>query len=154
MRLLASTDIALRVLMLLAGRPSGGPLSVEKLSSLLGGLSRNHLHKIVQALAASGLVNTVRGVGGGVVLAVAPERIRIGKLVRDLERDQAVVECFRADGGACTLRAGCRLRGFIGNAREDFYRRLDTHTIADCIPQPRAAAIRKRRARVRVDPTQ
>jgi Rrf2 family transcriptional regulator, nitric oxide-sensitive transcriptional repressor len=143
MRLLASTDIALRVLMLLGARTSEQPLSVEKLSNLLGGQSRDHLHKIVHALAAIGLVHTVRGVGGGVVLAVPPDRIRIGKLVRELERDQAVVECFRADGGACTLNAGCRLRGFIGSAQEDFYRRLDTKTIADCLPRPHSHATAK-----------
>ena len=68
-RLLASTDFALRTLMLLANAPSRQPLSVEKLSRLLGNLSRNHLHKIVQDLAALGVVRTIRGAGGGVVLA-------------------------------------------------------------------------------------
>jgi Rrf2 family nitric oxide-sensitive transcriptional repressor len=60
--------------------------------------------------------------------------------VRDLERDQALVECFRVDGGGCTLTAECRLRNFIGDAREEFYRRLDQHTIADCLPKPRDMA--------------
>ena len=145
MRLLASTDFALRTLMLLADSHSRQPLSVENLSRLLGNLSRNHLHKIVQNLAAMGLVRTIRGNGGGVILAAEPSTVRVGTLVRQLEGDQAVVECYRSDGGACTLSAGCRLRGFIGDAREDFYRRLDQHTIADCLPRPRAAAIRKKR---------
>lgn len=144
MRLLASTDFALRTLMLLANEPSAQPLNVDKLSRLLGNLSRNHLHKIVQNLAAMGLVRTVRGNGGGVVLAAMPGSIRVGKLVRQLEGDQPVVECFRPDGGTCTLTAGCRLRGFIRDAREDFYRRLDRHTIADCLPRnaPRARKAR------------
>ena len=135
MRLLASTDIALRALMLLANEPPGQPLNVDKLSRLLGNLSRNHMHKIVQNLAAMGLVHTIRGNGGGVVLAVAPGTIKIGQLVRELEGEQAVVECFRADGGNCTLTVGCRLRGYLRNARDDFYRDLDQHTIADCLPQ-------------------
>ncbi len=149
MRLLASTDFALRTLMLLANAPSRQPLSVEKLSRLLGNLSRNHLHKVVQNLAAMGLVRTIRGNGGGVVLSAEPSKVRIGKLVRQLERDQVVVECYRSDGGACTLSTGCRLRGFIGDAREDFYSRLDQHTIADCLPLLRTAATRNRRTRVR-----
>lgn len=140
MRLLASTDFALRALMLLANEPAGQPLSVDKLSRLLGNLSRHHLHKIVQNLSALGLVQTVRGNGGGVTLAAAPGAIQVGKLVRQLEGDQPVVECFRSDGGSCTLTAGCRLRGFIRDAREDFYRRLDQHTIADCMGRPRKAA--------------
>ena len=61
MRLLASTDFALRVLMLLADEPVGGRLSVETLASRLGRLSRNHLHKIVQDLTALGITRTTRG---------------------------------------------------------------------------------------------
>ncbi len=139
MRLLSSTDFALRVLMLLATVPPDRPLSVEALSRELGGLSRNHLHKIVQDLAALGILRTVRGAGGGVKLAVAPEEIRVGTLIRQLEGDQPVVECFRADGGCCTLTQRCRLRGFIRDAREAFYRSLDAHTVADCL-KPKLAA--------------
>jgi Rrf2 family nitric oxide-sensitive transcriptional repressor len=133
MRLLASTDIALRLLIVLAQRSSGQPQSVEALSRVLGGLSRNHLHKIVQDLAALGVVRTVRGVGGGVCLAQPPDMIRIGAVMRGLEADQAMVECYRADGGACSLTAGCRLRGMLGRARDGFYRMLDESTLADCL---------------------
>ena len=140
MLLLASTDLALRVLMRLAAGldgqqvPGGRPLSVEILSRELGGLSRHHLHKIVQDLAALGIVRTIRGAGGGVRLAVAPQTIRVGSLVRQLEGDQPLVECFRADGGSCVFSAACRLRGLLGGAREDFYRHLDRHSLADCLP--------------------
>lgn len=136
MRLLASTDLALRVLMHLAGEPAQRLLNVEALAGALGGQSRNHLHKIVQDLSALGMVRTVRGAGGGVLLAVAVDRIRVGTLVRQLEGDQPIVECFRADGGSCTLSQGCRLSGFIDSAREDFFRSLDRYTVADCLPRP------------------
>jgi Rrf2 family nitric oxide-sensitive transcriptional repressor len=135
LRLLASTDFALRTLMQLANQPGGGPLNVETLAEMLGNVSRNHLHKVVQTLAGLGLVRTIRGNGGGVVLAVAPDTIKVGKLVRDLEGEQPVVECFRSDGGACTLSAGCRLRCYLRDARNAFFRDLDQHTIADCLPK-------------------
>ena len=133
MRLLSSTDFAMRLLMLLAGRGTAAPLSVEALSQELGGLSRHHLHKIVQDLAALGLLRTVRGAGGGVSLAKKPEEIRVGSLIRQLEGDQPMAECFRPDSGSCTLLSVCRLRGFLGEAREEFYRSLDSRTIADCL---------------------
>jgi Rrf2 family nitric oxide-sensitive transcriptional repressor len=134
MKLLNSTDYALRLLMLLATQPPERPLSVATLAKELGGLSRNHLHKVVQDLAGLGVVRTVRGVGGGVQLGAAPSEIRVGTLIRQLEGDQPVVECFRVDGGSCTLVPVCRLRGFVGRARQDFYDSLDGHTIADCLP--------------------
>jgi Rrf2 family nitric oxide-sensitive transcriptional repressor len=40
-------------------------------------------------------------VGGGVVLTRPPDAIRIGEVVRRFEVGQALVDCFRADGGAC-----------------------------------------------------
>jgi Rrf2 family transcriptional regulator, nitric oxide-sensitive transcriptional repressor len=131
MRLLASTDMALRVLMLL-GRSGPDKLNVEQIATQLGGLSRNHLHKIVQDLVGLGVLRTVRGAGGGVVLAKPLGAIRLGKLVRTLEADQAVVECFRADGGNCALDLGCRLRGMMRTAQDAFYDSLDQHTLADC----------------------
>lgn len=137
MRLLASTDFALRILMVLARDPDGGRMSVEQLAHELGGLSRDHLHKIVQNLTTLGITRTVRGAGGGVALAVAPEKVRLGTLVRQLEADQPIVECFRQEGCDCTFMPACRLRGMLRQARDGFYRILNTHTLADCLRHER-----------------
>ena len=133
MRLLASTDLALRVLMLLARRTDGDRMSVDALARALGGLSRNHLHKIVQDLTALGITGTVRGTGGGVTLAVAADKVRLGTLVRHLEGDQPIVECFRQEGCDCTFMPDCRLRDMLRQARDGFYRTLDGYTLADCL---------------------
>ncbi len=133
MRLLASTDFALRVLMLLGRGALEETINVETLALRLGGLSRNHLHKIVQELASLGIVRTARGAGGGVRLAKPAHEVKIGALVRALESDQAIVECFRADHGDCALERGCRLRPMLRKARESFYETLDGYTLADCL---------------------
>ncbi len=80
MRLLASTDFALRVLMRLGQQEPGEHVNVETLAQQLGGLSRNHLHKIVQDLAGLGVLRTVRGAGGGVMLAVPLAEISAWRL--------------------------------------------------------------------------
>jgi len=139
MRLLASTDFALRVLMRLGQQAPGEHVNVETLAQQLGGLSRNHLHKIVQNLTTLGVLRTVRGAGGGVMLSVPLAEIRLGALIRTLEADQALVECFRADGGCCVLEPGCKLRVLLRQARESFYQTLDERTLADCIGNRRRA---------------
>ncbi|HEX5326761.1 MAG TPA: Rrf2 family transcriptional regulator [Acetobacteraceae bacterium] len=139
MRLLASTDLALRVLMRLAAEPPDRPLAVEVIARELGGLSRHHLHKIVQDLAVLGAVRTRRGGSGGVSLTRRPEQIGVGALIRQLEDDQPIVECFRVDGGCCTLRSGCRLRGLVRQAQDAFYRRVEGYTLADCLPEAHAS---------------
>jgi Rrf2 family nitric oxide-sensitive transcriptional repressor len=139
MRLLASTDFALRVLLRLGAEP-GTMRSTEVLATEIG-VPRNHVHKLVQQLAEAGMVRTVRGARGGVVLCREPGEIGIGALVRRFEADQALVECFRADGGACALSPSCRLRGVLAAAREAFLASLDRVTLADCLsPQAPAGA--------------
>ena len=133
MRLLASTDIALRILMVLAREPPGHHLSVDTLAGRLGGLSRHHLHKIVQTLTALDVTRTVRGAGGGVMLAAPPDQIRLGSLIERLEEEQAIVECFRSDSCNCTLVPECGLRFLLHDARKQFHARLDQHTLADCL---------------------
>jgi Rrf2 family transcriptional regulator, nitric oxide-sensitive transcriptional repressor len=135
MRLLTSTDFALRVLMRLAATPEAH-LSTDALARELV-ISRNHLHKIVQYLTEAGLVRTIRGARGGVMLARPAGEIKVGEVIRNHEQDQALVECFRADGGACTLLPRCRLRSMLDTAKTVFYRHLDQYTLADCLAGPR-----------------
>lgn len=136
MRLLAATDFALRVLMRLGAEPDRRR-STEDLARDVG-VPRNHLHKIVQDMAEAGFVRTWRGAGGGVALAMPPCSISIGAVVRRFEAGQALVECFRPDGGACCLAPECRLRGVLAQAREAFLARLDATTLADCVAVPAA----------------
>lgn len=131
MRLLASTDFALRILLKLGEDPAR-QLSTEELAAGIG-VPRNHVQKIVQDLAAAGLVRTQRGARGGVTLARPPSEIRIGAIVRRFEAGQALVECFRADGGACCFSPACRLAGTLGRAREAFLAVLDTTPLAACL---------------------
>jgi Rrf2 family nitric oxide-sensitive transcriptional repressor len=143
MRLTAFTDFGLRALMRLAGAPDRS-FTTDEIATEFE-LSRHHLIKVVQGLAEAGYVHTQRGAGGGFRLARPAESITLGQVVRDLERDQPMVECFRADGGACVLTPQCRLRKRLAAAREAFLDELDATTLAECAwPAPP----RRRRARV------
>jgi Rrf2 family nitric oxide-sensitive transcriptional repressor len=138
LRLTEFTDFGLRAMMRLAAEP-GRLFTTDEIAALFG-ISRHHLTKIVQQLSRSGYIVTARGAGGGIRLARPPERIRLGELVRSLERGQALVECFRADGGACALTPACRLKGKLAGAQRAFYRELDHATLADCLYRPRRSA--------------
>ncbi|KAA3632818.1 MAG: Rrf2 family transcriptional regulator [Proteobacteria bacterium] len=139
MRLTSFTDFGLRALMRLAGDP-GCMLNTGDLARELG-VSRNHLTKVVQALAAGGLVVTRRGTRGGFELARSADEITLGDAVRLLESNQTLVECFRDDGGSCTLTARCRLKSRLAAAREAFLIELDATTLADCAYPPRSVNV-------------
>ena len=135
MRLTSFTDFGLRALMRLAAEPARS-FTTDEIASEFS-ISRNHLAKVVRDLAAHGFVLTQRGSGGGFRLAGAPEEIVIGHVVRSLESKQALVECFRADGGHCALTPKCRLKARLAKARDAFLRELDAMTLAECFyPAP------------------
>jgi len=134
MRLTQFTDYGLRVLMRLAGAPTR-PMTTEILSSEFA-ISRHHLVKVVAALSAHGFIETQRGAGGGIRLARPADTIRLGEVVRRMEGGQALVECFRSDGGACVLTPACRLRGELAKAREAFLGALDRATLGECAVGP------------------
>ncbi|MBS0224512.1 MAG: Rrf2 family transcriptional regulator [Proteobacteria bacterium] len=140
MRLTAFTDFGLRALMRLAGE-SDRSFTTDEIAREFE-ISRHHLTKVVRRLADAGYVRTQRGAGGGFQLARPAEAIGLGEVVRDLEDDQPIVECFRADGGNCVLTPRCRLRKRLAAAREAFLAELDRTSLADCAypARPRSKA--------------
>ncbi|MDO5528807.1 MAG: Rrf2 family transcriptional regulator, partial [Paracoccus sp. (in: a-proteobacteria)] len=94
MQLTSFTDYGLRMLMVMASAPLRVFSTAELAEGL--GLSRHHLTKIMQQLAQGGIVSTRRGSGGGAVLALPPEQIKLGAVVRILESGRALVECLGA----------------------------------------------------------
>jgi Rrf2 family transcriptional regulator, nitric oxide-sensitive transcriptional repressor len=133
MRLTQYTDYSLRVLIYLGLRPDRR-CTIREISEAYG-ISRNHLMKVVQQLVAEGYVESTRGVGGGLMLAHAPDKIGVGNVVRAMEPDMGLVECMRSNN-ECIITSACRLHGMLAEAREVFLGALDRYTLADIL-EPR-----------------
>lgn len=131
MRLTMMTDYALRLLMYVAQHP-------ERLCTIaevaqVHGISRAHLMKVTHQLGQSGWLETVRGKGGGIRLAHAPADINLGEVVRGIEPDFALVECY-TENNRCTLTGNCRLAFLLKGALLSFMKYLDGYTLADLLP--------------------
>jgi Rrf2 family nitric oxide-sensitive transcriptional repressor len=94
-------------------------------------VSHHHLVKIVQRLVAEGLVESVRGRGGGLRLGRPPEAINVGALVRLTEPDLELVECFDLRTNTCPIAPACGLKGALEAAQRAFLTVLDGYTLAD-----------------------
>jgi Rrf2 family nitric oxide-sensitive transcriptional repressor len=135
MHLTVFSDYTLRVLMYLALERTR-LATIPEIAAAYG-ISENHLMKVVHQLARAGVVESVRGKGGGVRLARAPEEIRLGEIVRASESDAPIVECLSGEPQACRITSSCRLKGILVDAFDALYASLDEHTLADLVEKPR-----------------
>lgn len=131
MRLTTFTDYCLRVLTFV-GTKGSGPATIDEIAGHYG-ISRNHVMKVVLRLGQCGYLETTRGKGGGMRLGMAPEEVNLGALIREVEVDTELVECFESGGGDCRIASVCVLRSVLHEALEAFFAVLDRYTLADLL---------------------
>ncbi len=105
-------------------------------------ISKNHLMKIVQALNTKGYLMATRGKNGGLRLQGNPSEINLGELVRDIEGESKMVECFGADN-QCIITESCQLKHIFYEAQENFYQTLEKYTLLDLVGEKMQAPLRK-----------
>lgn len=96
-------------------------------------ISKNHLMKVTYDLGKHGYIETIRGRGGGIRLAMQPENIVIGQVVRKTEEDFHIVECFNLENNLCKISPECRLKNALYEALQAYLKVLDSYTLADVL---------------------
>jgi len=103
------------------------------------GISRKYLHALLTSLKAAGFVRSIRGSGGGYLLAKSPERICINDVVQVLEGSLSITDCVE-DPQSCARSPSCvthelwqRLNGAVAGL-------LSTVTLADLVARHSARA--------------
>jgi Rrf2 family transcriptional regulator, nitric oxide-sensitive transcriptional repressor len=131
MQLSLHADYALRVLVYLGTHP-GRMVTTQEISASYG-ISRNHLVRVIQTLAACEYVAIQPGRSGGVTLARDPAQIRLGDVIQNAEPTLRLVECFTPATNTCPIAGVCALKGMLNNALGAFMTELNRHTVADII---------------------
>jgi Rrf2 family nitric oxide-sensitive transcriptional repressor len=119
----------LRLALYLACHPEK-VVSVDEVSRAFG-ISRHHLVKVVQTLTDLGVVESHRGRGGGMRLAMDPSKINVGWLVRRTEPHFNLVECFDPATNTCPIAPACGLKGALQRAQQAFLAVLDEYNLGD-----------------------
>lgn len=130
MQITRYTDYSLRVLIYLA-------INQDQLTTISDiansyGISKNHLMKIVQQLNLQGYLLATRGKNGGIKLNRPAEKINIGQLVREIEGENKLVECFGSDN-QCVITPSCQLKNIFAEAQDNFFKTLDAYTLSDLL---------------------
>lgn len=132
MRLTMYTDFSLRVLIYLGTKDQGKLTTIQEVSDAYN-ISKNHLMKVTFELGKAGFIQTVRGRGGGIRLADHPQNINVGTVVRKMEDDFHLVECFDMEHNRCPIAPVCGLRGVLGKALHAYLTVLDGYTLEDLL---------------------
>jgi Rrf2 family protein len=134
-------DYASRALLSLALR--GGeehPTSVRDIAERTG-LPQPYLEQILLALKGAGLVRSKRGVGGGYVLARAPEQMTLGEIVAAVDGPIAVGDFGQPhENGACDHEGQCALLDVWAEVGEAMRTHLDSFTLAEMVSRARGMA--------------
>lgn len=133
MKLTFYSDYSLRLLMYVSMKRET-LVTIQEVADAYG-ISKNHLMKVAFELGRKGFLETVRGRGGGLRLARAPEKIGVGEVVRAMEEDFTMVECFDPKANQCVITGPCRLRGALSRALKAYFAVLDEYTLADLAEQ-------------------
>ena len=162
MRLTNYTDYALRSLIYLAVKPD--PQALANISDIADSyqISKSHLTKIIHQLGQLGYIDSMRGKNGGIRLACAPKDINLGVLIKQIEPDFDLVQCFAStvahhksnqknDATAkelpltfieesknnpsqgCVISPTCQLKAVFFEALTAFINVLERYTLADII---------------------
>ena len=124
---------ALRVLLDLALDGTGAYVPLDTIARREG-ISEKYLESILAVLSRAGLVQALRGKGGGYRLSRRPQEYPIGEVLRLTEKSLAPVSCLEA-GTACPRAEDCPtypLWQGLDQVIEDY---LMAHTLADLLPQ-------------------
>ena len=124
----------LKALLYLADQPESRIVSITDIATNER-IPKKFLDMILLEMRNAGLLSSRKGKGGGYSLALPPEKIFIGTVIRLLDGPLAPVSCVsqtayrRCDD--CISEEACRIRQLMGKVREATAGVLDSTTLAD-----------------------
>ena len=98
---------ALRVMIDLAEHPSEQYTPLKEIAARQG-ISEKYLENILKALVQNGLLQGLRGKGGGYRLTRRPEQYRVSDILLLTEGSLAPVACLEPGAAVCDRLAECR----------------------------------------------
>ena len=121
---------ALRVMIDLAENSDGSYLAMKEVAKRQG-ISLKYLERILPLLVDGGLVEGLRGKGGGYRLTREPEDYPVGEILRLTEGDLAPVPCLEKGARPCERAAGCKTLPLWKDLNDLVIGFLDSKTLAD-----------------------
>lgn len=135
MPLSTRTLYGLRALLDLAGSHPGPPVQLRDIAARQG-LAESYLEQLMVELRRAGLIQAVRGRGGGFRLARAPEAISLLQVIDAVDGELRLADCPEARE-CCGRPDFCAIREVWDTATRQLRDRLADKTLATIIARER-----------------
>jgi len=136
LRLSKRAEYAILTLSHLGGRRLGSPATVSSMADRYG-LPRTLLAKVCQTLKNRGMVSSIKGVGGGYLLARSLDSISVADVLECFDVDVALVECVESED-SCQAAAHCEIKAPMAALSEavlSFLRSLSIQSLLSQSPE-------------------
>jgi len=136
-RLSTRGEYGLRAMVGLAAGYGSGPMTLSELAQRER-VSSTYLEQLLGVLRRQGLVESTRGAHGGYELALRPQDISVGDVVRALEGPIALFSCVSEEAaeGSCGRAGSCLTRSLWLKVRDSIAEVLDSTSLADLVAYP------------------
>lgn len=128
-----------RVLLDLALQQGREPVPLKEIAERQE-ISLQYLEHLIAPLISSGLVRSIRGAKGGILLAKRPEEIKLSEVIELLEGSVAPVECVDSPE-ICGRASFCVTRDVWGELKRAIAGVLESITIQDLVERYRQKAL-------------
>ncbi len=137
MRISTKGRYALRLMVELALNYNSGLMPLKVIAEKQD-LSDKYLEQLITQLSRAGYVHSVRGAQGGYKLAIAPEKITVGMVLRTMEGSLAPVACLDSND-ICERASSCATISVWRKLNTAINDVVDNITLADLVEEKRHA---------------
>lgn len=134
MKLTTKGNYAIAAMLDLAIHSKGGHISLREIASRLD-LSENYLRQLFMDMRKVGLIDSIRGVGGGYFLSVHPEQISILEIIEAVEGEIFIVKCLDESHEECDRLSQCSTRTIWDRLNESIRVKLKNLTLQKLIDE-------------------
>ncbi|MBP5293292.1 MAG: Rrf2 family transcriptional regulator [Clostridia bacterium] len=134
MRISTKGRYALRMLIDLAEHENEGFIPLKDISERQN-ISKKYLEQIIPVLNREGILRRTRGPQGGYKLAVTPDRLTVGTILRATEGSLSPVDCVDQDEAVCVRRIDCPTFPIWRGLAKVINEYLDHITLQDILDQ-------------------
>lgn len=135
MKLSTKGKYGVRAVFEIARNAGNGPITIKEIAERQG-ISFSYLEQILNRLGRTGIIESVRGPGGGYLLGKKPADLTIGDVVRALEGPIALSHCLEPGmSGDCYQADDCVARMVWSRVGAKIEEALDSISFEDLLQQ-------------------